>query len=73
MICQKNISLKTDNIIYLNFEDKRVYSTIKNADDLIKYVENNRKERKCFLFFDEIQVLEGWHIACKTLIIQQAV
>ena len=61
------ISLTTNNIIYLNFEDKRVYSNIKNADDLINYVENNRKNGKCYLFFDEIQVLDDWHIACKTL------
>lgn len=64
---KNEISLKTDNIIALNFEDKRVYSTIKNGDDLIKYVENHRKDGKCYLFFDEIQVLEDWHTACKTL------
>lgn len=64
---KNEIALKTDNIIQLNFEDKRVYSTIKSADDLIKYVEDNRKAGKCYLFFDEIQVLDDWHIACKTL------
>ena len=61
------ILLMTDNILYLNFEDKRVYSAIKNADDLINYVEKNRGKGKCYLFFDEIQVLDDWHIACKTL------
>lgn len=64
---KNEIATKTDNIIYLNFEDKRVYSTIKNADDLIKVVEDNKKEGKCYLFFDEIQVLDDWHMACKTL------
>lgn len=61
------IRQKTDNIIYLNFEDKRVYSLIKNADDLIEYIENNKKEGKNYLFFDEIQTLKDWQIACKTL------
>lgn len=61
------ISLKSDNIIYLNFEDKRVSSTIETADDLINYVDKNKKQGKCYLFFDEIQMLDDWHIACKTL------
>lgn len=58
---------KSDNIIYLNFEDKKISSNIKTADMLIKYVEENCKEGKCYLFFDEIQELEDWQDACKTL------
>jgi len=61
------ISQKNDNIIYLNFEDKKVSSNIRTADMLIKYVDENRKEGKCYLFFDEIQELEDWQDACKTL------
>lgn len=61
------ISSKTDNIIYLNFEDKKVSCNITTADDLIKYVEDNKGEGKCYLFFDEIQTLNGWQDACKTL------
>lgn len=64
---KSEIALKSDNIIHLNFEDKRVYSQIQNADDLIRYVDENKKEGKCYLFFDEVQVLDDWHIACKTL------
>lgn len=64
---KREIASKTDNIIYLNFEDKRVYSKIQSADDLIRYVDENKKDGKCYLFFDEVQVLEDWHIACKTL------
>ncbi|MCM1123002.1 MAG: ATP-binding protein [Eubacterium sp.] len=63
----QEISQKSDNIIYLNFEDKRVSANITNANALIEYVENHRKTGKCYLFFDEIQVLEGWQDACKTL------
>lgn len=63
----KEISLKTDNIIYLNFEDKKVSSNITDFKKLISYVEENKKEGKCYLFFDEIQTLDGWQDACKTL------
>ena len=61
------IRKKSDNIIYLNFEDKKISSNIKSADMLIKYVDENRKDGKCYLFFDEIQELEDWQDACKTL------
>lgn len=61
------ISSKTDNIIYLNFEDKKVSNNIVNGDDLIKYVEDNKRDGKCYVFFDEIQTLTGWQDACKTL------
>lgn len=63
----KEIGEKTNNIIYLNFEDKKVSSNITNADKLISYVEQNKKDGKCYLFFDEIQTLTGWQDACKTL------
>ena len=58
---------KTDNIIYLNFEDKKISANIADADALISYVEENKKDGKCYLFFDEIQTLDGWQDACKTL------
>lgn len=61
------IKQKTDNIISLNFEDKRVSANIADGAALIDYVENHRKNGKCYLFFDEIQVLDGWQDACKTL------
>ena len=58
---------KTDNVIYLNFEDKRTSININDSQQLIEYVEANRGEGKCYLFFDEIQTLTGWQDACKTL------
>lgn len=57
----------SNNIIYLNFEDKRVSNQIINGDMLIDYIEQNRKKGKCYIFLDEIQVLDGWQDACKTL------
>ena len=49
------------------FEDKKVSANLTNADQLISYVEENKKDGKCYLFFDEIQTLDGWQDACKTL------
>ena len=63
----KEISEKTDNIIYLNFEDRKVFANITRADELISFVEENKRDGKCYLFFDEIQTLDGWQDACKTL------
>lgn len=63
----REIGESTDNVLYLNFEDKRVSANIKDGNALIEYVEKNKKEGRCYLFFDEIQVLDGWQDACKTL------
>lgn len=61
------LRLQTDNIIALNFEDKAVSANILTSDALMEYVAENRKDGKCYLFFDEIQNLDGWQEACKTL------
>lgn len=61
------IEQKSTNIITLNFEDRRINSSIQTADELIKYVDEHKKAGKCYLFFDEIQNLNGWQDACKTL------
>ena len=57
----------SSNIIYLTFEDKKIKSNIYNGDLLIDYVEKNRKKGKCYVFLDEIQLVDGWADACKTL------
>ena len=64
---KEEINKKTDNIISLNFEDKRVSANITNANSLIEFIERNRKKGKCYIFLDEIQILDGWQDACKTL------
>ena len=61
------IKTKTDNVISLNFEDRRVLANISNSDVLIEYIEKNRKKGKCYVFLDEIQMLDDWQDACKTL------
>lgn len=61
------------NIIYLNFEDIRVNYQIKNAMDLISYVENHKEKGKCYLLFDEIQNVKDWQNAIKTLRLENSV
>ena len=61
------ISEKSENVIYLNFEDEKVISNIPDAASLVNYVEKNRKPGLYYLFFDEIQEVKDWQVACKTL------
>lgn len=61
------IKMKSGNVIYLNFEDKKVLNKIVNGDGLLNYVENNRKKGKCYVFLDEIQLLDNYVDAVKTL------
>lgn len=53
------IKIKSDNVIYLNFEDTKILNKIVNGDGLLNYVENNRKKGKCYVFLDEIQLLDN--------------
>lgn len=61
------IESKTDNVIYLNFEDERILANIPDCEKLLKYIDDNRKKGKCYLFFDEIHEVKDWQLACKTL------
>jgi len=61
------IKIKTDNIIYLNFEKTSDFLKASNALELIKYVNQNRKEGKCYCFFDEVQEIKDWQVAVKDL------
>jgi len=63
----EEVSKKTDNIIYLDFEDRFETSEIENWQDLVKYVESKKKEGLCYIFLDEIQNIDDWAVACRTL------
>ena len=64
---KEEISLKSNNILYLNFEDKKIHANLYNADLLIDYINEHRKKGKCYIFLDEIQMVDGWAEAVKTL------
>ncbi len=61
------IKEQTDNIIYLNFEKTSDFIKASNYSKIIEYVNTNRKDGKCYCFFDEIQEIENWQIAIKDL------
>lgn len=61
------VKMKSDNVIYLNFEDKKILNKIGNGEGLLDYVESNRKKGKCYVFLDEIQLLDNYVDAVKTL------
>ena len=57
--CGKSVILKrimeeirerSDNIIFLDFEDTAILSAIPNELALIDYIENNRKKSLCYVF-----------------------
>ena len=58
--------LPKENIIYINFEDDRLYPlTLKNLDDLLEaYYElyPQKRDEKIYLFLDEVQVVKEWEI-----------
>lgn len=53
----KEIAEKTDNIIYLNFEDKKVFANISNVEKLLSYVEDNKKMENVICFLTKYKCL----------------
>ncbi len=57
-------TMRIENIVYLNFEDDRIFPL--NLQDLSLFLEAyyelfpNNKSEKVIFFFDEIQVVENW-------------
>lgn len=61
------ISAKTPNTIFLNFEDASDLKKAGTADKLLEYIEDNKKGGKCYVFLDEVQNIRDWPIAVRTL------
>ncbi len=63
---QSKKKIPKENIIYINFEDDRLFdATLIELDDLIKgYYELYPKKRdeKVYFFFDEIQNIKNWEL-----------
>lgn len=57
-------------VIHLNFEKREVYSKITDDIELVEYIENQIKakpDEKWYVFLDEIQTVNNWNLACKSL------
>lgn len=58
-------------IVYINKEDLE-FSTIKTAEDLINYVKTNQSNvEKTYLFIDEIQEIENFNLALRSLLLNE--
>lgn len=58
-------------IIYINKEDL-AFAHIKNATQLNEYINKNAKpEHKTYVFIDEIQEIEDFHIALRSLLLNE--
>ena len=64
---KSEIAERSDNIIYLNFEDRIVTEQIQEWKDIVAYIDANRKNGCCYVLLDEVQEIDGWQNACKTL------
>ena len=51
----------------LDFELRPVQSKIPDADALISYVTEHLGKEKLYVFLDEVQNVQDWHEACRTL------
>ena len=49
---KSEISNKSDNIIFLNFEDRMITEQIQKWQDIVSYVEDNRKPGYCYILLD---------------------
>lgn len=58
-------------IIYINKEDL-AFSTIKNADDLHAYIQQEKSStQKSYVFIDEIQEIENFEVALRSLLLDE--
>lgn len=64
------ISEKSNNTISIDFEDRAETRSIETWSDIVTYVKDHRKEGLCYVFLDEIQEIENWAIAVKSLRIE---
>lgn len=63
----EEVKTKSANIIFLDFEDLANLTAIPDAKSLINYVEQNRGNEFCYVFLDEVQRVDDWAAACRTL------
>ena len=61
------ISERTKNIVYLDFDDRAVTASITSWQDIVQYVTAHREQGLCYVFLDEIQEIDGWPLACRSL------
>ena len=65
---RKEIKQKSDNVIFIDFDDAANLASMPDGLSLLQYIDNHRKDNEiCYVFLDEVQRVEGWSDACRTL------
>ena len=70
---KNELAAQGKHIVYLNFEDRRVFASITNDLELTEYVENELSDNhneKLYVFLDEVQMVKNWNLACRSLRLQ---
>ena len=67
----QEIKINTKNVVFLNFEDRVITEQIITWKDIVQYVEEHRLPGLCYVFLDEVQEIDEWQLACKTLRIHE--
>lgn len=59
---------KGQAVLYINFESLEYSAAIQDATALVSYVkERLSPTQKLYVFLDEVQLVDGWNIACRSL------
>ena len=64
---REEIQKHSSNLLFLDFEDSAVLAAIPDEKTLLAYIELHRTDGLCYVFLDEIQRVDGWASACRTL------
>ena len=64
---REELEKKKKKCLFLDFELRPVQSKIPDADALISYVTEHLSKEKLYVFLDEVQNVQDWHEACRTL------
>lgn len=62
----KNRNISEEQIIYINFESLE-FMDLLSYEKLYKYIKEKQIKKKMYLFFDEIQEVQGWERAINSM------
>ena len=65
---EEELRVAGKQVLYINFENIGYSPDITDAASLDKYIkEHIRGTEKLYVFLDEVQLVEGWNLACRSL------
>ena len=65
---EEELRVAGKQVLYINFENIGYSPDITDAASLDKFIkEHIRGTEKLYVFLDEVQLVEGWNLACRSL------